>query len=230
MNAGAWDAFAAREPYFAVLTHERYLRKHFDPAAEAEFFDSGEAYVSDLYSILGTRVASHFAPASVLEYGCGVGRLLLPFARRATRVTGVDVSKAMLETARMHLAKAGITNVELLPSLDDRTFDLVNCVLVLQRLPVREGLELLRRLTRHVREGGVGVFQFPLSLHDLATCCFVASGARSGAGGECCVQRDEAKVGAVHSDEHVRSQRGVRGAARRGVRFAACRVAAAWGD
>ncbi|HJQ36316.1 MAG TPA: methyltransferase domain-containing protein [Thermoanaerobaculia bacterium] len=161
MNLAAWDAFAAREPYFAVLTHERFLRRHFDPAAEAEFFDSGEASVSELYAILGTRVASHFAPASVLEYGCGVGRLLLPFARRATRVTGVDVSKAMLETARMHLAKAGISNVELLSSLDDRTFDLVNCVLVLQRLRRGEGLELLRALTRRVREGGVGVFQFP---------------------------------------------------------------------
>ena len=162
MNPAAWDAFAAREPYFAVLTHQRYLREHFDPAAEAEFFDSGEAYVSELYGIVRARVAPHFGPLTVLEYGCGVGRLLIPFARRATTVTGVDISQAMLETARMHIVKAGVTNVELLDVVDDdRTFDLVNCFLVLQRLRRRDGLELLRRLARRVREGGVGVFQFP---------------------------------------------------------------------
>ncbi|PYQ29480.1 MAG: hypothetical protein DMF56_10970 [Acidobacteria bacterium] len=161
MNIAAWDAFAAREPYFAVLTHARYLREHFDAAAEAEFFDSGEAYVSELYGIVRARVAPHFAPETVLEYGCGVGRLLIPFARRAANVTGVDISQSMLDTARTHIAKAGVTNVELQRELHERTFDLVNCFLVLQRLPRGEGVDLLRTLTKRVREGGTGVFQFP---------------------------------------------------------------------
>ena len=162
MNPASWDAFAAREPYFAVLTHARYLRANFDAAAEAEFFDSGEEYVSELYGIVRARVAPHFAPVSVLEYGCGVGRLLIPFARRATTVTGVDVSKAMLAVAKTHAEKAGVMNVELLLELPaDRTFDLVNCFLVLQRLRPSEGLDLLKRLAKYVREGGVGVFHFP---------------------------------------------------------------------
>lgn len=165
MNAAAWDAFAAREPYFAVLTNERFLRRHFDKAAEAEFFGSGEEYVSELYGIVRARVAPHFAPETVLEYGCGVGRLLIPFARRTASVTGVDVSQAMLATARMHTEKAGVANVELAIAADfendPRTFDLVNCFLVLQRLRTRDGLALMRRLVQRVRAGGVGVFQFP---------------------------------------------------------------------
>ncbi|HEV3485953.1 MAG TPA: methyltransferase domain-containing protein, partial [Vicinamibacterales bacterium] len=161
----SWDQFAAREPYFAVLTHARYLRANFDHAAEAEFFDSGEAYVSELYGIVRARVAPHFGPLTVLEYGCGVGRLLIPFARRATFVTGVDISPSMLEVARQHVAKAGVTNVELRTELDSRTYDLVNCFLVLQRMRPRDGLALLRRLARCVREGGVGVFHFPYRTH-----------------------------------------------------------------
>src|SRR5688572_6566246 len=113
MNPASWDAFAAREPYFAVLTHARYLRANLDPEAEAEFFDSGEAYVAELYGIVRARVAPHFGPLTVLEYGCGVGRLLIPFARRATSVTGVDVSPAMLSLAKSHASKAGVTNIEL---------------------------------------------------------------------------------------------------------------------
>ncbi len=168
----------AREPYFTVLTHPRYLRANFDHAAEAEFFDSGEAYVSELYGIVRARVAPHFGPLTVLEYGCGVGRLLIPFARRASAVTGVDVSPAMLEIAREHVAKAGVTNVELLPELDERTFDLVNCFLVLQRMRPGDGLALLRRLARRVREGGVGVFHFPYRTH-VSPLVSLARGARA---------------------------------------------------
>jgi SAM-dependent methyltransferase len=164
-----WDAFAAREPYFAVLTEPRFLRERFDGAAEAEFFQTGDEYVSDLYGVVLESVAQHFAPLTVLEYGCGVGRLVIPFARRAEKVTGVDVSSAMLENARRHADRAGVRNVELMTAADfendTRTFDLVNCFLVFQRLRREEGLALLRKLAARVREGGVGVFHLPYRAH-----------------------------------------------------------------
>ncbi|HEV7237925.1 MAG TPA: methyltransferase domain-containing protein [Thermoanaerobaculia bacterium] len=164
-----WDAFAAREPYFAVLTEPRFLRARFDAAAEADFFQSGDEYVSDLYGTVLASVAQHFAPLTVLEYGCGVGRLLIPFGRRAEKVTGVDISPAMLDAARHHIERAGVRNVELLTTdqfeTDGRTFDLVNCFLVFQRLRRADGLELLRKLVRRVREGGVGVFHLPYRAH-----------------------------------------------------------------
>lgn len=150
-----WDAFAAREPYFAVLTHPRYLRANFDAAAEAEFFDSGEAYVVELYELLGPT----FRPRTVLEYGCGVGRLAIPFAKRAAQVVAVDRSPAMMATARKHAAAHA--NIEFRSGLDDRRFDLVNCFLVLQRVRPSEGLALLRELAPRVADGGVGVFHIP---------------------------------------------------------------------
>ena len=160
-----WDDFAAREPYFAVLTEPRFLRANFDAAAEADFFRTGDEHVWDLYGTILASVAPHFAPLTVLEYGCGAGRLLIPFARRAEKVTGVDIAPSMLETARQHVDREGIRNVELLTAdafeNDTRTFDLVNCFLVFQRMPRAEGLALLRKLVTRVREGGVGVFHLP---------------------------------------------------------------------
>jgi len=168
-RSNRWDAFAAREPYFSVLTEPRFLRARFGAATEADFFRSGDEYVSDLYGTILESVAPHFAPLTVLEYGCGVGRLLIPFARRAETVTGVDVSAAMLATAEQHVHRAGVRNVELLTAdafaRDGRTFDLVNCFLVFQRLRRAEGLALLRALVRRVREGGVGVFHLPYRAH-----------------------------------------------------------------
>jgi SAM-dependent methyltransferase len=161
----SWDAFASREPYFAVLSQPQFLRARFDAAAEAEFFATGEAYVADLYGRILDNVAQNFTPLTVLEYGCGVGRLAIPFARRAERVTAVDGSRAMLTTAARHVEASGLRNVELLHTddfaRDPRTFDLVNCHLVLQRLRRRPGLALIRALTGRVREGGMLVLQLP---------------------------------------------------------------------
>ncbi len=42
----------------------------------------------------------------VLELGCGTGRILLPLAEDGHRVTGLDLSRAMLERARAKLAQA----------------------------------------------------------------------------------------------------------------------------
>ena len=44
---------------------------------------------------------------SILEYGCGVGRLALPLARRAASMTAVDRSPAMLNIARREAARQG---------------------------------------------------------------------------------------------------------------------------
>src|SRR5437867_6046107 len=41
-----------------------------------------------------------FAPASVLDAGCGTGRVGRELARRGVEVVGVDIDAAMLNTAR----------------------------------------------------------------------------------------------------------------------------------
>ena len=110
-----WNAFAEREPYFAVLTQPRFLRGRLDDASRAEFFKSGEQYVSDLIVTL-SRIAPRFVPRTVLEYGCGAGRLLIPLARAYESVTGVDRAPAMLHHARTNLEAANTPAVELLES------------------------------------------------------------------------------------------------------------------
>jgi SAM-dependent methyltransferase len=51
----------------------------------------------------------------ILEPMCGSGRILLPLARAGYRLTGVDVSPALLQVARTKLAAAGLLGqVELL--------------------------------------------------------------------------------------------------------------------
>jgi SAM-dependent methyltransferase len=153
-----FEAFAAREPYFAVFTRPEYLRANLQPD---EFFATGERLADAMWSVIRHRLAPNFAPNSVLEFGCGVGRLAIPFARRAELVTAVDSSPAMLEVARAEAHSRAIANIEFQTSLPSRKFDLVSCYLVFQRMPQHDGLALLRNLLGCIGADGVGVFQFP---------------------------------------------------------------------
>ena len=159
-----WDRFAAREPYFAVVTDPRFLRANLTPQGEREFFASGEALVDWMLATIDAALVPQFAPMSTLEFGCGPGRLALPLAARPGRVVAVDRSDAMLTLARANAERRGLSHLVFQHPEEffaaPRTFDLVVCYHVLQRLRRGEALALMRRLHEAIAPDGVGVFQW----------------------------------------------------------------------
>lgn len=161
---GDWDRFAAREPYFAAITDPRFLRASLTPEHERLFFASGESVVSWMLGVIDAALAPQFAPMSTLEFGCGPGRLALPLAQRPGSVVAVDRSPAMLDTARAEAVRRRLDQI-VFQSPEElfgtpRTFDLVVCYHVLQRLRRQEGLAVFRRLLASIGPDGVGVFQW----------------------------------------------------------------------
>lgn len=65
------------------------------------------------------------AGGSVLEIGCGTARNLIKAARRypSANCYGVDISEAMLQTARSHVERAGLTDRIALAAGDAAEFD-----------------------------------------------------------------------------------------------------------
>lgn len=162
-----FEAFAAREPYFFVLTDPRFLRATLTAEDEREFFASGEHLVSWMFDVIHAGLSPQFAPVSTLEYGCGLGRLALPLARRPGSVTAVDQSAVMLDLARHEAGRRDLGHIVFMTPSElfstPRKFDLVVCYHVLQRLAPTEGLALLRRLIGLISPDGIGVFQWPFS-------------------------------------------------------------------
>lgn len=77
---------------------------HFDRFAR--FYDDDyREYDDDLGAILDLAEQQGGA---VLEMGCGTGRVVLALAAAGYRVTGVDVSPALLDVARRKVAAAGL--------------------------------------------------------------------------------------------------------------------------
>jgi SAM-dependent methyltransferase len=130
-----------------------------------EFFRSGEDHVHMIFETIRRVFDPQFAPKRTLDFGCGVGRLLVPFARRNSSVVGVDVSQSMLLEARLNCERYNVRDVELIPSDDSLStvkgsFDLVHSSLVLQHIPWKRGTRLIDELLSRVRSGGVIAIQF----------------------------------------------------------------------
>ena len=162
-----WERFGKTDPYFAVLTAPEFHGRLSAPE-RAKFFQSGEAHIDTILSIIRERLDPSFAPMRALDFGCGVGRLLLPLARRCRHVTGVDVSPSMLAEAQRNCDAAGANNVALVQGDDDLSavegqFDFVHTYIVLQHIPVERGEKLVRKLAAKLLPGGVGMFHVPYS-------------------------------------------------------------------
>jgi 2-polyprenyl-3-methyl-5-hydroxy-6-metoxy-1,4-benzoquinol methylase len=155
-----WERFGREDPYYGVMSREEMRGSSLDDDVRSRFFESGEEQVAELMEALGRLVSADASFGRVLDYGCGVGRVLIPLARRAESVVGVDVSPSMLAEARRNCEAQGVAGVELLPveGLDGLTadFDLVHCAIVLQHIPVRQGERIVSRLAGLVRPGGIG--------------------------------------------------------------------------
>jgi len=147
----------------------------------------GEEYQArfDRLAASGTHVhgeadfVAAFAPASVLDAGCGTGRVGIELARRGIEVVGADVNRSMLDTA--HRRAPDVTWVEAdLTTLDlGRTFALV---LLAGNVPLftPAGTQpaLVGRCAAHVVPGGHLVAGFSLDrgygLDDWDTACRAA--------------------------------------------------------
>jgi SAM-dependent methyltransferase len=157
-----WEHFAQTDPYWAVLTCDQFRRGNLDAGTRGAFFESGEEHIGWVELTARTHLDPGFAPRRALDFGCGVGRLLLPLAKRCAEVVGVDVSDTMLREAETNCRTAGVDNVTLVKGDDELSgvaghFDLVHTLMVLQHIPVGRGVRLFRRLVDLVGPGGCGV-------------------------------------------------------------------------
>jgi SAM-dependent methyltransferase len=163
-----WEYFGKTDPYWAVLTEERFRQANLDAAALTEFFASGERYVAWVLGKVRAHLDSNFKPARALDFGCGVGRLALSLASECEFVVGADVSESMLGQARLHAAQREISNLSLVRA-DDKlsgiggSFDLINSYIVFQHIPSERGQRLFQALVDRLNIGGVGAIHFTYS-------------------------------------------------------------------
>jgi 2-polyprenyl-3-methyl-5-hydroxy-6-metoxy-1,4-benzoquinol methylase len=156
----AWEEWGRRDPYFGVITDPRFRRLEITELSKREFFESGSNHVNYVMQTIQRIIAPDFVPRTVLDFGCGVGRTLIPFAKIAQRVVGADVSESMLQEARRNCDADQLTNVNLMVSDDSVSsiadeFDLVHSFIVFQHIPPERGRLIFRNLLDRIAPAGV---------------------------------------------------------------------------
>jgi SAM-dependent methyltransferase len=102
-------------------------------------------------------LVASFGPASVLDAGCGTGRVAIELARRGCTVLGVDQDPSMLEAARMKAPELPWVEADLADTALDlgRTFDVIVLAgnVLIFVAPGTEGA-VVAGLARHLAPGG----------------------------------------------------------------------------
>ncbi|MDQ6804745.1 MAG: class I SAM-dependent methyltransferase [Actinomycetota bacterium] len=158
-----WNRRAREEAYFFVDDRRAYG----DPELES-FWAEGERDLGRLLEFLEVEIKP---TDTVLDIGCGVGRLSRVIAGRAARVCGLDISSEMIDRAREH--HASLANIEWivgdgtsLRPLPDGSVD--GCVshVVFQHIPDPSiTLGYIAEMGRVLRPGGWAAFHVSGDAH-----------------------------------------------------------------
>ncbi len=132
---------------------------------------SGDAYDAtyELRAAAGEDVhgeadfVQRFAPASVLDAGCGTGRVGRELARRGLDVAGVDIDPEMLDTARRKAPSVDWRLADLATVDLNRSFDAIvmagNVMIFLK--PGTESA-VVANMARHLQPGGLLIAGFQI--------------------------------------------------------------------
>jgi len=156
----AWEYFGRHNPYWGVVTAEQYRGQDLAEAVKEAFFASGQQHVDELMTAIRTHIDPNFRVETALDFGCGVGRILIPLAKMCTSAVGVDISEAMLAEAKVNCLQQGIDNVTLVQSDDNlselaQRFDFVHSYIVLQHIAPKRGYVIIRKLLELTTDTGV---------------------------------------------------------------------------
>ncbi len=161
-----WVRIAEDEPYFGVLSDPRFLAARLNAATREEFFASGQAYIDFVWRRL-VPLWGERPVARALDFGCGVGRLLLPMARISAEAFGIDVAPRMRSLTMDNAVQSGIGNIHVCGAVselpDGIGFDWINECFVFQHVHPSRGYALLRQLMQRLDQGGVFSLQFSIA-------------------------------------------------------------------
>lgn len=154
-----WDARARKDAFFYIAS----WRKDWDVTS---FLNSGDEDYQRLVAPVLNRFGFASVGKSMLELGCGTGRMTRAFAAHFGHVVAADVAAQMLDQGRRLLPD--VKNIEWqkvnganLSEIRSESFDFVFSYLVLQHLPNEDLVcGYVHELLRVLKPSGICLFQF----------------------------------------------------------------------
>ncbi len=119
----------------------------------------------NMFKIISSLIESN---SSVIDIGCGTGRLEFQLAAKCKSVTGIDLSRKNIKTALNHLKKYNLKNVNFIHGNIDKVKNTINnkydfavLTYVIHEVPVNERNNLLRGISELANEIIIGDYLVP---------------------------------------------------------------------
>ncbi len=167
---GVWSHYGKEDPFFSVLTHDEFRINSITAAGEQKFYQSGAGDADEFFKACVRNKISPPWNGTIVDFGCGPGRVGEHLAREFETYIGVDISPAHLARAKARFSSVGLRNARfmLLSDYLDHPMpaDAFFSVIVLQHNPPPIIAMMLDKLCGMPRPGGIGYFQVPTALFD----------------------------------------------------------------
>jgi len=155
-----WESFGKQDPYFGVLSYDKFHVNNLTVENKDEFFHSGEEYVEEVKSIINRKFGGTVNLGRILDFGCGVGRISIPLASHGDAVVGADISQSMLIEAQKNSNLYSIENISFVQSDDclstiEGAFDFIHSSITFQHISVGRGEKIFAQLIDKLNDGGI---------------------------------------------------------------------------
>jgi SAM-dependent methyltransferase len=149
-----WKNIGATEPWYGVLSTEKFLKANLTALAIEAFYEQGVREIHEVVEII-KRHFGEFKPSVGLDFGCGLGRLAFAMVPYCERVIGLDISPGMLAEGEKQRIARGVANVQLQHELPEGLLvDWINSYIVFQHITPKVGISLIENLLRRLNLGG----------------------------------------------------------------------------
>jgi SAM-dependent methyltransferase len=155
-----WVKIGVEDPYWGVLSDDRYTRPNINDATISEFYQSGQSEIDAVVGKASELFGQWKTPTSALDFGCGVGRLSFAMMKWSSSVTGYDISPGMLKSARDRFKST--SGLQFTQEFPVEPFDWINSFIVFQHIPPIRGLNILEKLLGLLSQNGIVTLHFTL--------------------------------------------------------------------
>lgn len=123
------------------------------------FWEHGRELARDVIEI-AKRVYDDLSDKTAIDFGCGVGRTVIPLAEEFGRVIGVDVSKEMIDLAPKDKGNVEFTLTSNPAPFRPNTVHTICSFYTFQHMDVPDVKSAMRRMYTALKPGGVCVLDF----------------------------------------------------------------------
>jgi 2-polyprenyl-3-methyl-5-hydroxy-6-metoxy-1,4-benzoquinol methylase len=162
-----WNSYGKSKPYWSVITQPEYLNPNTENIES--FYESGSWEANYVKAMCEKYLSTPLKGKTIIDFGCGLGRITKPLLELGLKVVGMDISKAHLDLANEQV-KGDVKWVHItdfsksIQSLVGNKVDLIVTFIVLQHNRPTLMKTYVKSLLDALNTDGIAILHIPYEI------------------------------------------------------------------